>query len=405
MATKLTDLAINELSLVFANYKGKEWAPRNEEARVLAVKGDEKTSVIDKVRGALKGYFASNNDLPTAPAPFPVSEAEDNIDNDGDGPEDYNQIVCALCSLYCDLQGAFQISEDSARSAAIVAMIDSFLKGLDALRAGDDDDDDDAEKAGARHSAQDIEQLRAIADAMTGLGTHIEAIGGALTALGVTGAHGPVAARQGEEEESGPDSSDVDDDTDGSRSAKAEKKDEGKYGDVAYADEKNKKYPIDTEEHARAAWSYINQEKNASEYSADELKEIRAKIIAACKKFGIEISDDSKDSKKAEEVEMNQEQIAAMIAEASQAAAAKAAEAVKAELQPQIDAAKAKADEQAELAEQFRAEAQKNTAVIAALGGSAAKGSALSAAVTVQKSRLQERMVQEMRNNPEPTVI
>jgi hypothetical protein len=29
------------------------------------------------------------------------------------------------------------------------------------------------------------------------------------------------------------------------------------YGDVKFGDETNKKYPIDTPEHIRAAWSYI----------------------------------------------------------------------------------------------------------------------------------------------------
>lgn len=57
-----------------------------------------------------------------------------------------------------------------------------------------------------------------------------------------------------------------------------------KYGDVEFADEKNKKYPIDTEEHIRAAWNYIHKKKNAAEYSDEELKTIKAKIVAAWKK-------------------------------------------------------------------------------------------------------------------------
>jgi hypothetical protein len=56
------------------------------------------------------------------------------------------------------------------------------------------------------------------------------------------------------------------------------------YGDVKFADEKNKKYPIDTEAHIRAAWNYINKEKNAAKYSADEAKTIKANIVAAWKK-------------------------------------------------------------------------------------------------------------------------
>ena len=64
----------------------------------------------------------------------------------------------------------------------------------------------------------------------------------------------------------------------------ADKKDAtDKYGDVDFADKKNKKYPIDTEEHIRAAWSRINQEKNEEKYSADDLKEIKDAIIAAWK--------------------------------------------------------------------------------------------------------------------------
>lgn len=63
------------------------------------------------------------------------------------------------------------------------------------------------------------------------------------------------------------------------------------YGDVAYADPKNGKYPIDTAERTRAAWSYINQAKNAAEYSAKELAAIKGRIRSAARKFGIEIAD------------------------------------------------------------------------------------------------------------------
>ena len=62
------------------------------------------------------------------------------------------------------------------------------------------------------------------------------------------------------------------------------KEGEDKYGDVKFADAKNKKYPIDTEQHIRAAWNYINKEKNASKYSTEDLKSIKAAIVAAWKK-------------------------------------------------------------------------------------------------------------------------
>lgn len=62
------------------------------------------------------------------------------------------------------------------------------------------------------------------------------------------------------------------------------KEGEDKYGDVKFADPKNKKYPIDTEQHIRAAWNYINKPKNAGKYSAEDLKTIKDRIIAAWKK-------------------------------------------------------------------------------------------------------------------------
>ena len=69
--------------------------------------------------------------------------------------------------------------------------------------------------------------------------------------------------------------------------------DEGmrEYGDVAFADETNHKYPIDTPEHIRAAWSYINHQDNAAKYDADEVATIKGKIVAAARKAGVEIDE------------------------------------------------------------------------------------------------------------------
>lgn len=58
---------------------------------------------------------------------------------------------------------------------------------------------------------------------------------------------------------------------------------EGEYGDVDYADKKNKKYPVDTEEHIRAAWSYIHMPKNQKEYSDSEVATIKSHIESAWK--------------------------------------------------------------------------------------------------------------------------
>lgn len=73
--------------------------------------------------------------------------------------------------------------------------------------------------------------------------------------------------------------------------------DDAPYGAVAYADpgyqkDGKKRYPIDTKEHAKAAWSYINQSANADLYSAADLAKVKAKITAALKKFGVETKSD-----------------------------------------------------------------------------------------------------------------
>ena len=66
---------------------------------------------------------------------------------------------------------------------------------------------------------------------------------------------------------------------------------ERKYGDVAFADPVNNKYPIDTPEHVRAAWSYINHKDNAAKYDADDVRTIKERIKRAAKKQGVEISE------------------------------------------------------------------------------------------------------------------
>jgi peptidoglycan hydrolase-like protein with peptidoglycan-binding domain len=71
------------------------------------------------------------------------------------------------------------------------------------------------------------------------------------------------------------------------------------YGDVTYADpgyqpDGKKRYPLDSEEHCRAAWSYINQKDNAAKYTADQLAQIKARIKAAGKRYGINFADEVK---------------------------------------------------------------------------------------------------------------
>jgi hypothetical protein len=66
----------------------------------------------------------------------------------------------------------------------------------------------------------------------------------------------------------------------------------GAYADPGYQGDKAKRYPLDTKARAKAAWSYINQAKNARNYTAAQLKRVKGRIKAALKKFGVEVSAD-----------------------------------------------------------------------------------------------------------------
>ena len=79
-------------------------------------------------------------------------------------------------------------------------------------------------------------------------------------------------------------------------STKIEKRDdvnpergEHEYGDVQFADETNSKYPIDTPEHIRAAWSYIHHKRDADKYSDKDVETIKGHIEQAAKKHGIDL--------------------------------------------------------------------------------------------------------------------
>lgn len=66
------------------------------------------------------------------------------------------------------------------------------------------------------------------------------------------------------------------------------------YADPGYQSDGKKRYPLDSEAHCRAAWSYINMPKNAAMYSPDQLKRIKARIRSAGKKYGITFAEDVK---------------------------------------------------------------------------------------------------------------
>jgi HK97 family phage prohead protease len=68
------------------------------------------------------------------------------------------------------------------------------------------------------------------------------------------------------------------------------------YADPGYQSDKVARYPIDSAEHVKAAWSYVNQQGNASKYTAEQLAAIKGRIKAAAKKYGIQIADDTQRS-------------------------------------------------------------------------------------------------------------
>lgn len=74
------------------------------------------------------------------------------------------------------------------------------------------------------------------------------------------------------------------------------------YGKVKFADPVNKKYPLDNEEHVRAAWSYINMPKNAAKYQPGAVALMKRRIMAAAKQYGIAI--DAPTAKSAADAEL-----------------------------------------------------------------------------------------------------
>lgn len=60
-----------------------------------------------------------------------------------------------------------------------------------------------------------------------------------------------------------------------------------KYADPGYQADHKQRYDITDKAHAIAAWRYINQASKAAKYSASQLKNIKARIRAALKGFGV----------------------------------------------------------------------------------------------------------------------
>src|SRR5688572_6100219 len=65
------------------------------------------------------------------------------------------------------------------------------------------------------------------------------------------------------------------------------------YADPGYQEDGTKRYPLDTEEHIRAAWSYINVPKNADKYSPTDLKRVKGRIRRAMQRLGADVEEDT----------------------------------------------------------------------------------------------------------------
>lgn len=66
-----------------------------------------------------------------------------------------------------------------------------------------------------------------------------------------------------------------------------------KFADPGYQKDGRKRYALDDEKEVRAAWSYINQAKNAAKYDPADLARVKARIKRAMKKLGITIGADA----------------------------------------------------------------------------------------------------------------
>jgi phage head maturation protease len=58
-----------------------------------------------------------------------------------------------------------------------------------------------------------------------------------------------------------------------------------------FGDPKRKKYSLNTAQDVRSAWAYINMPRNSAAYGAAELKQVRARIQAAGKHFGVKFAE------------------------------------------------------------------------------------------------------------------
>ncbi len=62
------------------------------------------------------------------------------------------------------------------------------------------------------------------------------------------------------------------------------------YADPGYQRDKKQRYDLTTKAHAKSAWSFISKPANAKLYTGPQLKQVKSRIIAALKKFGVTVA-------------------------------------------------------------------------------------------------------------------
>ncbi len=199
-------------------------------------------------------------------------------------------------------------ASESEQRAAIAALrlIEGFpeiTREVLKARSAADDDSDEGNEPDA--DEDDVAKMLATPEGSGEYGYSGHPVGG-LTGRG-SGAkkdgRGKGAAKDGSgsgADTDGEDNSDEDLEGEAPGQTALNKANKEPYGDVTYADpgyqsDGQKRYPIDTEEHIRAAWSYINQAGNASKYSSENLARVKSRISAAMKRIGATVNKEEHD--------------------------------------------------------------------------------------------------------------
>ncbi len=62
------------------------------------------------------------------------------------------------------------------------------------------------------------------------------------------------------------------------------------YADPGYQKDKKQRYDLSSRQKAKSAWAYVNQADNAAKYTGPQLKQVKKRIVAALRKFGVTVA-------------------------------------------------------------------------------------------------------------------